>query len=77
MLSSAINNGGADEADDGDGDDPPTMPSVVEFSDREDVERLLAEKIKGRNKNDFMVTFFFEGCMIGLAFVGSLKGMVS
>ncbi|KAG2574973.1 hypothetical protein PVAP13_7KG413400 [Panicum virgatum] len=38
---SAINNGGAEAA------------PVVEFSGREDVERLLAEKMKGKSKNDF------------------------
>ena len=40
---SAINNGGAEAA------------PVVEFSGREDVERLLAEKMKGKSKNDFKV----------------------
>nr|CAB3488362.1 unnamed protein product [Digitaria exilis] len=53
---SAINNGEANggtpsaSADGGGGGEAAT---VVEFSGREDVERLLAEKMKGKNKTDY------------------------
>jgi len=54
---SAINNGeangGAPSAP-ADGGGAEAAP-VVEFSGREDVERLLAEKMKGKSKNDFKV----------------------
>ncbi|XP_062185121.1 kinesin-like protein KIN-14H isoform X2 [Phragmites australis] len=54
---SAINNGaangGAPSAQaDGGGSGAEAAP-VVEFSGREDAERLLAEKMKGKSKNDF------------------------
>ncbi|TVU16170.1 hypothetical protein EJB05_39721 [Eragrostis curvula] len=47
---SAINNEAPSEQSD-EGGPPP--PPLVEFSGREDVERLLAEKMKGKSKNDF------------------------
>lgn len=52
---SAINNGGGANG----GEPTPseggseTAGPVVEFSGREDVERLLAEKMKGKSKNDY------------------------
>ncbi|XP_066346019.1 kinesin-like protein KIN-14H [Miscanthus floridulus] len=55
---SALNNGEANggtpsmPADSGGGGAAEAAP-VIEFSGREDVERLLAEKMKGKSKNDF------------------------
>ncbi|CAL5029857.1 unnamed protein product [Urochloa decumbens] len=55
---SAINNGDANggapsaPADGGGGGGAEAAP-VIEFSGREDVERLLAEKMKGKSKNDY------------------------
>jgi hypothetical protein len=54
---SAINNGAANDGASSDGGGPPAPP-VVEFTGREDVERLLAEKMKGKGKNDFKVGSF-------------------
>ena len=57
---SALNNGEANggtpsmPADSGGGGAAEAAP-VIEFSGREDVERLLAEKMKGKSKNDFKV----------------------
>ncbi|GJN01655.1 hypothetical protein PR202_ga18935 [Eleusine coracana subsp. coracana] len=50
---SAISNGEANDGASADGGDPPPPLPVVEFSGREDVERLLAEKMKGKSKTDF------------------------
>ncbi|KAG8066365.1 hypothetical protein GUJ93_ZPchr0004g40372 [Zizania palustris] len=51
---SAINNGGAHgDAVSVDGGDGGSAAAVIEFSGREDVERLLAEKMKGKCKTDF------------------------
>ena len=59
---SALNNGEANggtpsmPADSGGGGAAEAAPApVIEFSGREDVERLLAEKMKGKSKNDFKV----------------------
>uniref|UniRef100_A0A0E0H6C5 Kinesin-like protein n=1 Tax=Oryza nivara TaxID=4536 RepID=A0A0E0H6C5_ORYNI len=54
---SAINNGGGTNSDTasvdgGEGGAGPAAP-VIEFSRREDVERLLAEKMKGKSKTDY------------------------
>uniref|UniRef100_A0A0D9W9X3 Kinesin-like protein n=1 Tax=Leersia perrieri TaxID=77586 RepID=A0A0D9W9X3_9ORYZ len=54
---SAINNGGGANSDTAsvDGGEGGAGPAaaVIEFSGREDVERLLAEKMKGKSKTDF------------------------
>jgi kinesin family protein C1 len=60
---SAINNGGANggapsapaDGGGGGGGGGAEAAPVVEFSGREDVERLLAEKMKGKSKNDYKV----------------------
>uniref|UniRef100_A0A0D9ZR59 Kinesin-like protein n=1 Tax=Oryza glumipatula TaxID=40148 RepID=A0A0D9ZR59_9ORYZ len=54
---SAINNGGGTNSDTasvdgGEGGAGPAAP-VIEFTGREDVERLLAEKMKGKSKTDY------------------------
>uniref|UniRef100_A0A0E0DIQ5 Kinesin-like protein n=1 Tax=Oryza meridionalis TaxID=40149 RepID=A0A0E0DIQ5_9ORYZ len=54
---SAINNGGGANSDTasvdgGEGGAGPAAP-MIEFSGREDVERLLAEKMKGKSKTDY------------------------
>jgi kinesin family protein C1 len=57
---SAINNGGANggaPSAPADGGGGAEAAPVVEFSGREDVERLLAEKMKGKSKNDYKVGF--------------------
>lgn len=70
---SAINNGEANggtpsaSADGGVGGEAAT---VVEFSGREDVERLLAEKMKGKNKTDYKVGF--GGGLYSCVFVADL-----
>ena len=73
---SAINHGGANgeppaAASDGGSE---AAGSVVEFSGREDVERLLAEKMKGKSKNDYKV----GSCdLFGVNFRHGLAGWVS
>lgn len=57
---SALNNGEANGGApsvpvDGGGGGVAEAAPVIEFSGREDVERLLAEKMKGKSKNDFKV----------------------
>lgn len=59
---SAINNGGGTNSDTasvdgGEGGAGPAAP-VIEFTGREDVERLLAEKMKGKSKTDYKVGSF-------------------
>jgi kinesin family member C1 len=56
-LNNAEANGGTPSVPaDGGGGAAEAAP-VIEFSGREDVERLLAEKMKGKSKNDFKVGF--------------------
>lgn len=54
-LNNAEANGGTPSvpADGGGGGGAAEAAPVIEFSGREDVERLLAEKMKGKSKNDF------------------------
>ena len=58
---SALNNGEANGGTPADGGGAAggaaEAAPVIEFSGREDVERLLAEKMKGKSKNDFKVGF--------------------
>jgi kinesin family protein C1 len=56
---SAINNGGVNgsPAPSEGGSEAGAAAPAVEFSGRDDVERLLAEKMKGKSKNDYKVHF--------------------
>lgn len=62
---SAINNDGVNgepamaPSEGGSVGEVPTAPAV-EFSGREDVERLLNEKMKGKSKNDYKVGSFSD-----------------
>jgi kinesin family protein C1 len=55
---SAINNGGVNgsPAHSEVGSEAGAVAPAVEFSGRDDVERLHAEKMKGKSKNDYMVS---------------------
>jgi kinesin family member C1 len=55
-LNNAEANGGTPSVP-ADGGGAAEAAPVIEFSGREDVERLLAEKMKGKSKNDFKVGF--------------------
>lgn len=45
----------------------------IEFSSREDVERLLGEKMKGKNRNDFKVICFGPFCGFFYLLIGAFR----
>uniref|UniRef100_A0A453D1Z8 Uncharacterized protein n=1 Tax=Aegilops tauschii subsp. strangulata TaxID=200361 RepID=A0A453D1Z8_AEGTS len=66
---SAINNGGGANAEPAPSEAGSEAPAF-EFSGREDVDRLLSEKMKGKSKNDYKV-FLLPG-FPGVDFVTDL-----